>query len=61
MATYDFGLLTVLIVEDNAYMRRMQRMLLSALGVGNVVEAEDGGEIGKALVESLQQAINKHS
>jgi two-component system chemotaxis response regulator CheY len=90
MATYDFGLLTILIVEDNAYMRRMQRMLLQALGVGNVIEKSDGGEaieflrkvkenpmeagvssvdpiagdggdIGQALVASLQQAIKKCS
>jgi CheY-like chemotaxis protein len=44
MATFDFGLLTILIVEDNGYMRRLQRMLLHALGVGNVIEKSDGGE-----------------
>lgn len=41
---YDFGMLTVLIVEDNGYMRRMQRTLLSALGVGNILEFGHGGE-----------------
>ncbi len=51
MATYDFGLLTVLVVEDNSYMRSMQRMLLRALGVGNVVVAGDGG----AAIEFLRK------
>ena len=51
MATYDFGLLTILVVEDNGYMRRMQRMLLSALGVGNVIEKGHGGEAIEFLRE----------
>ena len=51
MATYDFGLLTILVVEDNGYMRLMLRMLLSALGVGNVIEKGHGGEAIEFLRE----------
>ncbi len=44
MANYNFSMFTVLVVEDNRYMRSMLRTLLYALGVGNVVTAGDGGE-----------------
>lgn len=39
MANYNFSMFTVLVVEDNRYMRSMLRTLLYALGVENVVTA----------------------
>ncbi|MBF0250914.1 MAG: response regulator [Alphaproteobacteria bacterium] len=39
---YDFTKLSVLIVEDSVYMRKIVKMLLSGLGFRLVYEAEDG-------------------
>ncbi len=44
MANYNFGVFTVLVVEDNPYMRSMLRTLLYAIGMGNVLTVKDGGE-----------------
>jgi hypothetical protein len=60
MATYDFGLLTILIVEDNQ-LELVQSHINLMRTVINDRLAGDGGEIGNALVGSLQQAIKKYS
>ena len=39
---YDFSGVTVLVVDDSRYMRKIVRILLQGLGVRNVIEAEDG-------------------
>jgi CheY-like chemotaxis protein len=44
MMRADFGHLKFLIADDNAYSRRLVRMLLAGLRVRDVLEAEDGGE-----------------
>ena len=42
MVHIDFSRLRLLVIDDNAYMRRIVRMLLQGLGVREVQEAEDG-------------------
>lgn len=44
MANYDFSRLSILLAEDNTYMRSMLAMVLKALGVERVKLAADGGE-----------------
>jgi two-component system chemotaxis response regulator CheY len=44
MRNVDFGHLRFLIVDDNAYMRRVIRTLLHGFRARDVFEAEDGGE-----------------
>lgn len=39
---YDLSKLSMLIVDDSLYMRRIVRSLLNGLGVRHVLEAEDG-------------------
>jgi len=38
----DFNRLRFLVIDDNAYMRRIVRLLLQGLGAREVQEAEDG-------------------
>ena len=45
------GLLTVLIVDDAYYSRKIVRTLLSAIGVTKIVEAEDGAS-GLAAIQA---------
>ena len=40
---YQFGKIRVMVVEDNPHMRKLLKALLEAIGVGDVVEATDGG------------------
>ena len=40
----DFAKLTVLIVEDQEYIRKLIQQLLMRLGCGTVLEASDGAE-----------------
>src|SRR5271154_2757928 len=42
MVHIDFGRLRLLVIDDNAYMRRIVRLLLQGLGAREVQEAEDG-------------------
>jgi CheY-like chemotaxis protein len=44
---------TVLVVEDHEFQRRTIRQILSNLGVGSVLEAEDG-EAALAQIDDLQ-------
>lgn len=39
---YDLSALSILVVDDSLYMRRIVRSLLNGLGVRKVMEAEDG-------------------
>lgn len=60
MATYNLSLLSVLIVEDNRYMRTLLRTILHALGVGNVAAVGDGGEaidLLRGLKEGKQTGV----
>lgn len=49
MAGLDLSSLSVMVVEDNPFARRLLRMTLKALTVGTVDEAEDGAEALKTL------------
>ncbi|MCA3247593.1 MAG: response regulator [Azospirillum sp.] len=40
---YQFGKIRVMVVEDNPHMRKLLKALLAAIGVGEIVEATDGG------------------
>jgi CheY-like chemotaxis protein len=40
---YQFNKIRVLLVEDNAHMRKLLKALLEAVGVREIVEAHDGG------------------
>ena len=44
MAEYSLDRVSVLVVEDNAYIRSLLNTALKALGVGTVKTAKDGGE-----------------
>lgn len=50
---FDYSSLSVLLVDDSFYMRRIIRMLLSGFGVRNIEEAEDGA-IALELFEQCQ-------
>jgi two-component system, chemotaxis family, chemotaxis protein CheY len=43
MVRVDFNRLRFLVIDDNAYMRRILRTLLHGFGARDVYEAEDGG------------------
>jgi CheY-like chemotaxis protein len=58
MATYNFDMFNVLVVEDNRYMRSMLRTLLYSLGVGNVLTAADGGEAIELLRKIKENPAN---
>ncbi len=40
---YQFGKIRVMVAEDNPHMRKLLKALLESIGVGDVVEAADGG------------------
>lgn len=42
LVAYDLSALSILVVDDSLYMRRIVRSLLNGLGVRKVMEAEDG-------------------
>jgi two-component system, chemotaxis family, chemotaxis protein CheY len=44
MAGYDLDRLSVLVVDDSAFMRSTLKLVLKALGVGKLKDAEHGGE-----------------
>ena len=44
MSDYNLGLFTILIVEDNTYMRNLLRTIMTRLGAGHVLTAAHGGE-----------------
>lgn len=46
---YDLSLFTVLIADDNAYMRSLLRSLMRTMGVGTVIGVSDGGEAIETL------------
>jgi two-component system chemotaxis response regulator CheY len=49
MSGYNLGLFTVLIVEDNTYMRNLLRSIMMRLGAGNILTAAHGGEAIETL------------
>lgn len=49
MTNYSFDRFTVLVVEDNSYLRTLLVQSLKALGVGNIRHAKDGGEAIETL------------
>lgn len=49
MADYDLSLLHILVVDDNRHMRTLVRSILSALGIRNIMEAEDGAQAIKLM------------
>ena len=44
MAVFDLSALSILVVDDNVYMRRLVRAMLGGFGVRSIVEASDGAE-----------------
>lgn len=46
---YDFSRMTVMVVDDNVYMRQVVKELLRSFGVGRVVEAVDGADALMAM------------
>lgn len=50
---FDYSSLSVLLVDDSLYMRRIIRILLNSFGVRNIEEAEDGA-IALELFELCQ-------
>lgn len=44
LTSYDLSQITVLVCDDNGYMRRMIRNTMESFGVRRVVEAHDGAE-----------------
>ncbi len=40
----DLSQIGILVVEDNVYMRKIIRMVLSAYGIRKIIEAEDGAQ-----------------
>ena len=44
MSDYNLGLVTILIVEDNTYIRNLLRPIMTRLGAGHVLTAAHGGE-----------------
>ena len=50
MKAYDLSEVSVLVVDDNAHMRRLVVGILGALGVRHTAEAEDGTTAFKELV-----------
>lgn len=49
MSTYDLSGLQILVIDDNMHMRRLVKNILSALGIRNVRDAEDGADALKVL------------
>lgn len=53
----DFPHLTVLVVDDQDYIRKLLRQLLKHLGCGTVLEASDGAEALNALATMTPDLI----
>ncbi len=59
MEDYNLSLFTVMVVDDNSYMRNLLRSVLLRLGTGNVVVANAGGqaiELLKLMQEDPRKA-----
>ena len=57
MLRIDFKQLRFLVIEDNAYMRRMVRALLHGFGSREVYESEDGGAGLEAFAHYLPDIV----
>ena len=59
---YDLGLFTVLVADDNAYMRSLLKSLMHVIGVGTVIAVNDGSEaietLKKVGQDPLKSGIN---
>ena len=59
---YDLGLFTVLVADDNAYMRSLLKSLMHVIGVGTVIAVDDGSEaietLNKVGQDPLKGGIN---
>jgi two-component system chemotaxis response regulator CheY len=56
-ATVDFSRLRFLVVDDNAFIRRLVRSLLTGFGGRHIVEAEDGASGFAAVGESKPDIV----
>lgn len=54
---FDYSTLSVLLVEDSLYMRRITRMLLSGFGVRKIEEADDGAAALELFEQSLPDLV----
>jgi two-component system chemotaxis response regulator CheY len=52
MARYDISQLRVLVVDDNVFMCRLVRTMLSAFGLRHVIDAHDGAEALERIDQS---------
>src|SRR2546423_4008802 len=57
MSHIDFNRLRFLVIEDNAHMRRIVRMLLHAFGTREVYEAEDGASGLEAFTHYMPDIV----
>jgi CheY-like chemotaxis protein len=57
MSGYHFELLKILVVDDNAHMRKLIVTILHAFGVGQVVEAATGEKAWALLRETTPDVI----
>jgi CheY-like chemotaxis protein len=57
MSGYRFDRLKILVVDDNAHMRKLVTTILQAFGVTQIFEAEDGQRAWAALRESNPDVI----
>ncbi|MCX8231316.1 MAG: hypothetical protein OTJ45_05795 [Alphaproteobacteria bacterium] len=54
---YDLGLFTVLVADDNAYMRSLLKSLMHVIGVGTVIAVADGSEAIETLKKVGQDPL----
>lgn len=54
---FDYSTLSVLLVEDSLYMRRITRMLLSGFGIRQIHEAEDGASALELFEQTLPDLV----
>ena len=54
---YDLGLCTVLVADDNAYMRSLLKSLMHVIGVGTVIAVDDGSEAIETLKKVGQDPL----
>ena len=53
MPVFDLSVLSILVVDDNVYIRRLVRAMLGGFGIRRIVEASDG-------VEALERMAQGH-
>ena len=57
MIPIDFNLLRFLVIDDNALMRRVVRMLLERFGASDIYEADDGAAGVEAVIHFMPDIV----